>query len=42
VIAQHTPAPGGGNALDAFIDAAAGILAADSTRWGGSPTTFRR
>ncbi len=32
VIAQHTPAPGGGNALDALIDAAAGILAADSLK----------
>jgi diguanylate cyclase (GGDEF)-like protein len=30
VIAQHTPAQGGGTALDALIDAAAGILAADS------------
>jgi diguanylate cyclase (GGDEF)-like protein len=30
VIAQHTPAQEGGTALDALIDAAAGILAADS------------
>src|SRR5262245_1416865 len=30
VIAQHMPAQGGGTALDALIDAAAGILAADS------------
>ena len=30
MIAQHTPAQGGGTALDALIDAAAGILAADS------------
>jgi diguanylate cyclase (GGDEF)-like protein len=30
VITQHTPAQGGGTALDALIDAAAGILAADS------------
>ena len=30
MIAQHTPAQEGGTALDALIDAAAGILAADS------------
>ncbi|HET8759082.1 MAG TPA: EAL domain-containing protein [Solirubrobacteraceae bacterium] len=30
MIAQHMPAQGGGAALDALIDAAAGILAADS------------
>jgi len=30
VIAAHKPAQGGGTALDALIDAAAGILAADS------------
>jgi hypothetical protein len=32
VIAQQTPAQRGGTALDALIDAAAGILAADSLK----------
>ena len=32
MIAQQTPAQGGGTALDALIDAAAGILAADSLK----------